>query len=237
MKNNKEAFAKGLLYIVPTPIGNLKDITLRGIEVLREVDIIACEDTRTAGKLLKLLNIQPKQLISYFDEKEEVKSERLLQFLKEGKKIALISEAGTPLISDPGFKIISKCIHSGIKIIPLPGSTAFVPALIASGLPLHQFTFLGFPPHKKGYLNFIDTIINSKITTITYISQYKIQKFIDLLSLKMGPERKICIAREISKINESFYYGTILEMKKQIEANQIPLKGEFVVIIEGKIRE
>lgn len=225
---------KGTLFLVPTPIGNLKDITLRSLEVLRNVDYIASEDTRIAGKLLKLLQIPYKELISYYDQKEESKSDLLLQILKEGKNIALISDAGTPLISDPGFRIVSKCISEGIKIVPLPGPNAILPALIASGLSVHQFTFLGFPPNKKGYSNFLNKIIESDSTTVVYVSPHKIQKLIGSLSLQLKDERRICIAREISKLNESFYYGRVEEVKQMLDSNKIPLKGEFVLVIEAK---
>lgn len=224
----------GTLFLVPTPIGNLKDITLRSLEVLRNVDYIASEDTRIAGKLLKLLNIPPKELISYYDQKEESKSDFLLQLLKDGKNIALISDAGTPLISDPGFKIVSKCVAEGIKIVPLPGPNAILPALIASGLPVHRFTFLGFPPDKKRFNNFLNKIIESDSTTVVYVSPHKIQKLIDSLSLRLKEERRVCIAREISKLNESFYYGGVKEVKQMLDLNKIPLKGEFVLVIEGK---
>lgn len=225
---------KGTLFLVPTPIGNLKDITLRGLEVLRSVDYIASEDTRIAGKLLKLLQIPHKELISYYDQKEESKSDLLLQLLKKGKNIALISDAGTPLISDPGFRIVSKCIAERIKIVPLPGPNAILPALIASGLSVHQFTFLGFPHNKKGYSNFLNKIIKSDLTTVVYVSPHKIQKLIDSLSLHLNKEQRICIAREISKLNESFYYGRVEEIKQMLDSNKIPLKGEFVLVIEGK---
>lgn len=225
---------KGTLFLVPTPIGNLKDITLRSLEVLRNVDYIASEDTRIAGKLLKLLQIPPKELISYYDQKEESKCNFLLQLLKVGKNIALISDAGTPLISDPGFRIVSKCITEGIKIVPLPGPNAILPALIASGLSVHRFTFLGFPPNKKGYINFLNKIIESDSTIVVYVSPHKIQKLIDSLSLKLQEGRRICIAREISKLNESFYYGRIKEVQQMLDSNKIPLKGEFVLVIEGK---
>ncbi|MGQ9819102.1 MAG: 16S rRNA (cytidine(1402)-2'-O)-methyltransferase [Candidatus Kapaibacteriales bacterium] len=224
----------GTLFLVPTPIGNLKDVTLRSLEVLRQVDHIASEDTRIAGKLLKLLQIPPKELISYYDQEEDSKSDLLLQLLKNGKNIALISDAGTPLISDPGFKIVSKCIAEGIRIVPLPGPNAFIPALVASGLPINQFTFLGFPPNKKGYANFLNKIVENYLTTAIYVSPYKIRKLISSLSDIIDNKRKVCIAREISKMNESFYYGTILDIKHMLDSNKIPLKGEFVIVIEGK---
>ncbi len=224
----------GCLYIVPTPIGNLKDITLRAIEILRSVDLIACEDTRTAGKLLKLLGLPKKPLLSYYDHNEEEKSEFILTKLKEGIDLALISEAGTPLISDPGYKLVLKCITEGVRVVPLPGATAFIPALVASGLPVNQFKFFGFPPKKKGLKKFIESIKAEVATIVLYVSSHQVIKFLCELSNHMEMERKICIAREITKLNEEFIRGTLGEIITFVNSKSAILKGEFVLIIEGK---
>ncbi len=228
------AVEENCLYIVPTPIGNLGDITLRALDVLRQVDLIACEDTRSAGKLLKLLGLPPKKLISYYDAKEQEKSQLIVDIIKSGENVALISEAGTPLISDPGYKLVDSCIRSGIKIIPLPGASAFLPALVGSGLPLHKFKFLGFPPNKKGVKNFLIELANSDITSIVYVSSHKLFRFVENLYNMVEKNRKICIAREISKINEEFIRGTVEDIFNAVKSNRIQLKGEFVIILEGK---
>jgi 16S rRNA (cytidine1402-2'-O)-methyltransferase len=225
---------KNCLYIVPTPIGNLGDITLRALDVLRQVDVIACEDTRSAGKLLKLLGLPSKKLISYYDAKEQEKSQLIVDIIKSGETVALISEAGTPLISDPGYKLVDLCIKTGIKIIPLPGASAFLPALVGSGLPLHKFKFLGFPPNKKGLKNFLIELANSDTTSIVYISSHKLFRFVENLHGLVDKNRKICIAREVSKINEEFIRSTVEDIFNALQSNQIQLKGEFVIILEGK---
>lgn len=225
---------KNCLYIVPTPIGNLRDITLRALDVLNQVDLIACEDTRTASKLLKLLGLPPKKLISYYDAKEREKSKYIVDRIKANEIVALISEAGTPLISDPGYKLVDLCIKSGIKIIPLPGASAFLPALVGSGLPLHKFKFFGFPPNKKGLKNFLLELANNDITSIVYISSHKLFRFVENLYGLVEKNRKMCIAREVSKINEEFIRGTIEDIFNALQSKQIQLKGEFVIILEGK---
>lgn len=225
---------KGCLYIVPTPIGNLKDITLRAIEVLKEVDFVATEDTRTAGKLFKLLGLTPKKFVSYYDNVENEKSDFLINKLTQGCNVALISEAGTPLISDPGYKLVSKCINSGIKIVPLPGATSLIPALVASGLPVDKFKFFGFPPKKKGMKKFIESFVNETSTSICLISCHNIVKFINEISKVLEPTRRICLAREISKLNEEFIRGTIEEIVSFVNSSNVVLKGEFVLVLEGK---
>lgn len=226
--------AKGCLYIVPTPIGNLKDITLRALEILKEVDFVATEDTRTAGKLFKLLELPPKRFISYYDSVENEKSDYIISKLSEGYKVALISEAGTPLVSDPGYKLVMKCINSGIKVVPLPGATSIIPALVASGLPVDKFKFFGFPPKKKGLKKFIESISNETATSIFFVSCHNIVKFINEISKVLEPERKICLAREITKLNEEFIRGTLSEIVSFVNSSNAILKGEFVVVLEGK---
>lgn len=225
---------RNCLYIVPTPIGNLGDITLRALNVLKQVDLIACEDTRTASKLLKLLGLPSKKLISYYDAKEQEKSQLIVEKIKSGEIVALISEAGTPLISDPGYKLVDLCIKSEIKVIPLPGASAFLPALVGSGLPLHKFKFFGFPPNKKGLKNFFAELANNDATSVVYVSSHKLASFIENLYGYVEKNRKICIAREISKINEEFVRGTIESIFNALQSNQIRLKGEFVIVLESK---
>ncbi|MGB9770507.1 MAG: 16S rRNA (cytidine(1402)-2'-O)-methyltransferase [Candidatus Kapaibacteriota bacterium] len=225
---------KGVLYIVPTPIGNLKDITLRALDILKEVNFIATEDTRTCGKLLKLLGLPKKDLISYYDSVEKIKTELILQKLNKGYNVALISEAGTPLISDPGYKLVQACIETGVRIVPLPGATAFVPALIASGLPTNMFKFFGFPPKKKGVKKFLETIANETTTSVVYVASHTIRKFINDFAKMAEPNRKICLCREITKMNEEFIRGKICELVSFINSKEAILKGEFVVVIEGR---
>jgi len=222
----------GTLYIVPTPIGNLEDITLRAIRILSEVDIIACEDTRHSGQLLKHFKIIPNKLESYYEHNEGEKAKRLVEQMMLGKNVALISNAGTPCISDPGYKLIQEAITKKIKIISLPGASAFVPALIASGISIDNFAFFGFPPHKKGRKAFLQKVVSCEMTTIIYESPYKIKKLIDeLISLGCG-ERKCCLAREISKIYEEYIRCTVTELLDYF--NHKEPKGEFILILSRK---
>ncbi len=228
---SKEAI-KSALYLVPTPIGNLEDITLRALRTLAEVDIVACEDTRTTGQLLKLLGIKAKSVESYHDHNEKVKSDYLISKILNGQSVALVSDAGSPIISDPGWRLVQSAIQSNVEIIPLPGATAFVPALSASGLATDEFCFLGFPPQKKGRKTFLERISQIDMSIVVYESPHRIAKFVDELIATCGAERQICVAREITKIYEEFIRGTAIEVKDYIAKNN--LKGEIVVIIEGK---
>jgi len=231
MSDNNEL--QNALYLVPTPIGNLEDITLRAIKVLTNADVIACEDTRHTGQLMKLLGIRPKLLESYHDHNEQSKSEKLVSLLLDGKTIALVSDAGSPAVSDPGFRLVKLAINHNIPIVPLPGPTAFVPALSASGFAINEFIFLGFPPQKKGRQTFFKRISNYEQTIVLYESPYRISKTIDEIIQYFGEERNICISREISKMYEEFIRGTAGEVK-QLIASRNSLKGEIVIIIEGK---
>jgi 16S rRNA (cytidine1402-2'-O)-methyltransferase len=230
--NDKKNNVESALYIVPTPIGNLDDITIRAKNILSSVDIIACEDTRRSGMLLKSLNIEKQNnLYSYFDHNEEQKSLTLINQILQGKSVALISDAGTPCISDPGYKIIQKAKESNIKIIPLPGATAFVPALIASGFANHCFIFMGFPPQKKGRKTFLNDVILSQNTTILYEASHRITKLISEIA-SLDSNRNISISREISKIyEEHLNFNTADFIQNKIK---IVEKGEFVVVVEGK---
>jgi len=230
--SNKDFQIENALYIIPTPIGNLSDITFRTLQVLQSLDIVACEDTRTTGKLLKMLDIDSPRLISYHNYNEEERAEQIANEIKSGKSVGLVSDAGTPLISDPGYRLIQAVINNDIKIIPLPGATAFVPALTVSGLPAGQFIFVGFPPQKKGRKTFIENVSNMSYTSVFYESPHRIVKLIDELILFCGEDRKVCVSREISKIYEEHIRGTLIEVKIEIE-KKASIKGEFVLILQG----
>ncbi len=224
---------KGNLYVVATPIGNLEDITLRAIKTLKEVDLIAAEDTRHTLKLLNHLEIT-KPMISYHRHNEEIRCENLIKELKEGKNIALVSDAGTPGICDPGEEIIKKCIEEDIRVIPIPGACAMINALIASGISTKEFSFLGFLPlNKKRRKEKIEEIKNSNKTIIIYEAPHKLKNTLNDLS-SILEDRKIVLARELTKIHEEYIRGTINELIEKSEN----LKGEIVLIIEGnKIKE
>ena len=224
MEEKKE----GILYIVATPIGNLEDITLRAINTLKNVDLIAAEDTRHTLKLLNHLNIS-KPMISYYRHNEELRSEELVNKIKEGKNIALVSDAGTPGICDPGQKIIKKCIEEKITIIPIPGACAMINALILSGLNTDEFTFIGFLPlNKKNRNKKLDEIKNTTKTIILYEAPHKLVTTLKDLKNIIG-ERKIVLARELTKIHEEFIRGDIDNLIENAER----IKGEIVIIIEG----
>lgn len=217
----------GTLYLVATPIGNLDDITLRAINILKEVDFIAAEDTRHSLKLLNHLEIS-KPLISYHRHNEDIKSELLIEKLKDNKNIALITDAGTPGISDPGEEIVKQCIENEIKIVPIPGACAFVNALICSGLDTTEFTFLGFLPlNKKNRKEQLEKIKNCKSTAILYEAPHKLTSTLKDLT-EILENRKIVLAKEITKIHEDFIYGTAYELLEELDNP----KGEFVILIE-----
>ena len=218
------------LYIVPTPIGNLEDITLRSINVLIDSDLVLCEDTRRSKILMSHYKINT-QLKSFhkFNEHKEVDS--IVDQIKQGKKISLISDAGTPGISDPGFLIVRTCIESEIEIECLPGATAFVPALINSGIPSDKFVFEGFLPVKKGRKTRLEMLSNEKRTMIFYESPHKILKTLNDFKLNFGSERKISISRELTKVYEENIRGTVEEVISLFGDKKI--KGEIVIVVEG----
>lgn len=219
------------LILVPTPIGNLGDMTFRAVEVLKEVDTILSEDTRNSGKLLKHFGIDtPMQ--SYHMHNEHKILEHIVQKIKSGVKMALISDAGTPAISDPGFLLARECVKNNIDVECLPGATAFVPALVASGLPNDKFVFEGFLPPKKGRQTRFKNLENETRTIIFYESPHKLGKTLKDFSTYFGEDRQICASREISKKFEEHVRGTVKEVKAHFEAK--PPKGEFVLIVEGK---
>ena len=219
-----------MLYIVPTPIGNLEDITFRAINVLKKVDIILAEDTRTSAPLLKHYGIE-KKVFAHHQHNEHKAVQEIIRFLKEGKEIALISDAGTPAISDPGFLLVRESIKEGITVQCLPGATAFVPALVNSGLPNDRFCFEGFLPVKKGRQTRLQFLATEKRTMIFYESPHRILKTIDEFIGIFGEERQASISRELSKLYEENVRGSLLELKEHFEHN--PIKGEFVFCVSG----
>lgn len=222
---------KGKLYIVPTPIGNLNDMTFRAITVLKEVDCILAEDTRTSGKLLKHFEIGTP-MHSHHMHNEHRTVEGLLKRLESGETIALISDAGTPAISDPGFLLSRACVEHGIDIDCLPGATAFVPALVNSGLPNDRFVFEGFLPEKKGRQTRYLFLAEETRTFIVYVSPHKLIKTLNEFKEYFGDDRQISVSREISKLHEETVRGTVVEVLAHYEAK--PAKGEIVVVVAGK---
>jgi len=218
------------LIVVPTPIGNLEDISYRAVRLLKEVDEILAEDTRTSKRLMQNYSIETS-LSSYHIHNEHKKTDYIIDALKTGKTFALVSDAGTPGISDPGYLLIRACIENNIEVECLPGSTAFVPALVASGFPCEKFVYEGFLPHKKGRKTRLEKIAQEERTTVLYESPHRIEKLVLQLLEHCGEERKICIARELTKIHEEYLRGTTFEVS-QILSNR-KLKGEIVVVIEG----
>jgi 16S rRNA (cytidine1402-2'-O)-methyltransferase len=221
----------GKLFIVPTPIGNLKDMTFRAIEVLKEVDLILAEDTRTSGKLLKHYEIEtPMQSHHMHNEHKTV--EGIVRKLNSGEKIALISDAGTPAISDPGFLLTRACVENNIEVECLPGATAFVPALVNSGFPNDRFVFEGFLPVKKGRQTRLQVLAEEPRTVILYESPHKLIKTLGQLKEFFGDDRQISVSRELSKLHEETLRGTAQELLDHFENR--PPKGEIVVVISGK---
>lgn len=220
----------GSLYIVATPIGNLSDITFRAIEILKSVDFIACEDTRVTRRLIDHYDIDTK-LISYHQHSKLIKIDYIIDLLKSGKSIALVSDAGTPAISDPGGKLVEQVYQTGILIIPIPGPSAITMLLSASGLPSDRFEFLGFLPHKKGREKLFNKITESKGTIVFYESVHRIMKTLKSLSEVLGEDRMIVVGRELTKYYEEIKRGTAQEVLEYYENNPKNVKGEFVVAV------
>ncbi len=221
----------GKLFIVPTPIGNLEDMTFRAIRILKEADLILAEDTRTSGKLLKHFEIGT-HMHSHHMHNEHKTIDNIISRLKAGETIALISDAGTPAISDPGFLITRACIENNIEVECLPGATAFVPALVNSGLPNDKFIFEGFLPEKKGRQTRYLALAEETRTMIMYVSPHKLLKTLSEFITYFGVERQICVSRELSKLHEENYRGTVQEVLTHFENK--PIKGEIVVVVGGK---
>ncbi len=218
------------LYIIPTPIGNLEDITLRALRILKEVDLVLAEDTRQTLKLFHHYQIE-KPLYSFHMHNEHHKLPDYIHQLKQGKTIALVSDAGTPGISDPGFLIVRECVKEGIKVECLPGATAFVPALVASGLPCDTFIFQGFLPVKKGRQTIFKALTEEEKTIVIYESPHKLNKTLKDLETYFKPNTQVVVVREISKIYEEFVRGNIAEVKAHFE--KIAPRGEIVLLIKN----
>lgn len=219
-----------MLYLVPTPIGNLEDMTFRAIRVLKESDLILAEDTRTSAPLLKHFGID-KKVFAHHQHNEHKAVSEILKFLKDGQQIALISDAGTPAISDPGFLLVREAIKAGFEVQCLPGATAFVPALINSGLPNDRFCFEGFLPVKKGRQTRLKQLTEERRTMIFYESPHRVLKTLEEFIQYFGADRPASISRELSKIYEENVRGTLAELKQHFEDN--PIKGEFVFCVAG----
>ncbi|MEC8238737.1 MAG: 16S rRNA (cytidine(1402)-2'-O)-methyltransferase [Bacteroidota bacterium] len=219
------------LYVVPTPIGNLADITHRSIDVLSQVELILCEDTRVSQKLLKHYNIDTPTK-SYHTHNEHRTVDRLVEQLQQGMSMALISDAGTPAISDPGFLLVRACLQSGVNVTSLPGPTAFVPALVQSGFPTDRFVFEGFLPHKKGRNSRLSQLAEETKTIVLYESPHRILKTLVQCAQVMGPNRQASISRELTKAFEETVQGTLEELEAHFTSHTP--KGEFVLVIQGK---
>ena len=223
--------ARGKLYIVATPIGNLEDLTFRALRILKEVSAVACEDTRQTMKLLNRYSIK-KTLISYYHPRESQKIPLIIKMLKEGKDLALVTDSGTPGLSDPGYPLIKEAIKQGITICPVPGASALTTALSASGLPTHRFLFLGFsPPKTEAAKKMLRSLKEEKATLIFYSPSRRLLSFLEICQQILG-ERQIVIAREMTKIHEEFLRGSVEELRKKLEGKEI--RGEVTVLIEGK---
>jgi 16S rRNA (cytidine1402-2'-O)-methyltransferase len=219
-----------MLYLVPTPLGNLKDMTFRGIEVLQSVDVIFCEDTRTSSKLLQHYQIQ-KPLSPYHQHNEHKIVEHLVDQLKGGKTFALITDAGTPGISDPAFLLVRECIKQGIKVECLPGATAFVPALVNSGIPTNRFVFEGFLPLKKGRQTMLKELAVEPRTIILYESPMRLVKTLKELAVYFGADRLASVSRELTKMFEENKQGTLQDLAVYFESKSV--KGEIVIVVAG----
>ncbi len=219
------------LYLVPTPVGNLGDMTYRGVEVLKSVDLILAEDTRTSRVLMQHYGIEtPLQSYHIFNEHQTVAG--LVERLLSGTTIAVVTDAGTPGISDPGFLLVREAVKAGVEVECLPGATAFVPALIDSGLPCDRFVFLGFLPHKKGRQTAIKALADEERTMVVYESPYRLVRLLEELREVLGEERQVSVSREISKLHAETARGTVAEVLAHFKEKDV--KGEIVVIISGK---
>ena len=220
-----------MLTLVPTPIGNLQDITLRALEVLKNADIILAEDTRNTGNLLRHYQIE-KKLFAHHQHNEHASVIEIVRLLKEEKNICMVTDAGTPGISDPGFLLVRECLKNNIEVECLPGATAFVPALVLSGFPCDKFVFEGFLPQKKGRQTRLQFLKDEERTMIFYESPHRLIKTLEQFSEKFGSEREVCVVRELTKMFEEKKRGTIADVTAHFAAKEV--KGEIVIVVKGK---
>lgn len=223
-----------MLYLVPTPVGNLEDITLRALRVLKECDLILAEDTRTSGLLLKHFDIR-RPMLSYHKFNEHQTVAHIVERLQAGETVAVVSDAGTPGISDPGFLVAREASRAGVEVCCLPGATAFVPALVSSGLPCDKFCFEGFLPQKKGRQTRLKELADETRTIVFYESPHRVVKALQQFAEVFGEERPVAVCREISKIHEEVVRGTVAEALSHFTAHEP--RGEFVIIVEGKLEK
>jgi 16S rRNA (cytidine1402-2'-O)-methyltransferase len=227
----------GRLYVVATPIGNLKDITFRAIKVLKSVDVIACEDTRITGKLLSYYGISGKKLIPYYEHIEKEASEKIIRLIKEGSDVALVSDAGTPCISDPGYRVVKLAWENNINVVPVPGAFAGAVALSASGLPSDKFLFCGFLPNReKKKKELLEEYIKTGYTFILYESPKRVISTLGLIHM-IAPESEIVVAKELTKIHERFFRGKAEDIIKKLSEEKTLRKGEFVIIVHPVLSE
>lgn len=222
----------GTLFIVPTPIGNLEDITLRALRILRQVPIVACEDTRVTGRLLAHFEIPAPRLLSLFARNEQERIGSIVDALRRGDDVALVSDAGTPGISDPGSRLIATIVEQGLRVEPLPGPTAFIAALVASGMRTDSVVFEGFLPHKKGRRTMLERLVREERTIVLYESPHRILRLLSEIVEHFGADRRVVVAREVSKLYEEFSRGTAGELLEGFTARST-IKGEITVVIEG----
>lgn len=219
-----------MLHLVPTPIGNLEDITLRALRILGEVDVVACEDTRTTSRLLQHFDIQTPT-ISYHDHNETARAPQLVARMSAGAHVALVTDAGSPGVSDPGFYLVRECLRAGIAVEALPGATAIIPALTVSGLPAERFVFEGFLPHKKGRRSRISELATEPRTIVLYESPHRLVKALGQLAEAFGAERSCAVSREISKKFEETVRGTLAEVQSHFADTKV--RGEIVIVVAG----
>jgi 16S rRNA (cytidine1402-2'-O)-methyltransferase len=222
-----------MLYVVPTPIGNLEDITLRALRILRESDYILAEDTRTSKRLLEHYQIE-KPLRSYHIHNEHAILRGVVEQLKSGAQVALVSDAGTPAISDPGFLLVRACVQAGVQVICLPGATAFVPALVSSGLPCDSFHYEGFLPHKKGRQTRLKYLATLEQTFVLYESPHRLLRCLEELIIHCGGERQAAVAREISKLYEDVRTNSLINLAEFYKTNENLVRGEIAIVVAGK---
>jgi 16S rRNA (cytidine1402-2'-O)-methyltransferase len=219
----------GKLYIVATPIGNLEDITMRALRILKEVDLIACEDTRVTRKLLNHYSIET-QAIVYHQHTSDDKTKKIIQELLDGKSVAVVTDAGTPGVSDPGNMLVAEAVAAGIIVLPIAGASALAAVISVAGIDMQQFTFLGFPPHKKGRETYFKKVAASGIPVIYYESPHRVIKNLEMLKL-FTPEKKVILGRELTKMFEEVVRGSITDVLEYFEINVSKVKGEFVIVI------